>query len=68
MIITIVLTLAVGVEAGVMSGVALSIALLLFRSSRPHYAEVGRVKGTEHFRNIKRHEVITNPHVVTSAG
>ena len=65
MIVTIILTLMVGVEAGVMSGVAMSIALLLFRSSRPHYAEVGRVKGTEHFRNIKRHEVITNPHVVT---
>ncbi len=65
MIVTIILTLAVGVEAGVMSGVAMSIALLLFRSSRPHYAEVGRVKGTEHFRNIKRHAVITNPHVVT---
>ncbi len=65
MIVTIILTLMVGVEAGVMSGVAISIALLLFRSSRPHYAEVGRVKDTEHFRNIKRHAVITQPHVVT---
>lgn len=65
MMATIILTLTVGVEAGVLSGVALSIALFLFRSSRPHFAVVGQVRDSEHFRNIARHEVITNPRVLT---
>ena len=50
-----------GVEAGVILGVALSLAALVWRSSHPHIAIVGRVPGTEHFRNIKRHNVDTLP-------
>lgn len=65
MMATIFLTLTIGVEAGVLSGVALSIGLFLFRSSRPHFAVVGQVRDTEHFRNITRHNVITNPRVLT---
>jgi SulP family sulfate permease len=62
---TILLTLGLGVEAGVASGVVLSILLHLWKTSRPHVAEVGRVPGTEHFRNVLRHEVETAPHLVT---
>jgi SulP family sulfate permease len=64
-IVTMVLTLAVGVEAGVTAGVTLSILLFLYDTSRPHVAEVGRVAGTEHFRNIKHHTVQTDPSVLT---
>lgn len=38
-------------------GVAGSIALLLQRTARPHWAEVGRLPGTEVFRNVKRFQV-----------
>lgn len=62
---TIVLTLALGVEAGVSAGVGLSILLHLYKSSKPHIAEVGQVPGTEHYRNIYRHKVITDPRIVT---
>ena len=62
---TIVITLGIGVEAGVSAGVGLSLLLHLYKSSKPHIAEVGQVPGTEHFRNILRHEVITAPNVVT---
>ncbi|WP_281823418.1 SulP family inorganic anion transporter [Jannaschia rubra] len=62
---TMAVTLIFGVEAGVSSGVAVSILLYLFRTSRPHIAEVGRVPGTEHFRNIHRHAVETDPSIVT---
>ena len=65
MIATIVLTLGIGVEAGVMAGVAISIAMFLYKSSRPHYAIVGQVRDTEHFRNIERHKVLTNSRVLT---
>jgi len=62
---TILITLALGVEAGISTGVLLSIGLHLWRSSRPHVAEVGLVAGTEHFRNILRYEVITDPTVLS---
>lgn len=62
---TIFLTLLAGVEAGVSAGVGLSILLFLFKTSRPHIAEVGLVPGTEHFRNIHRHAVTTCPTLVT---
>jgi sulfate permease, SulP family len=53
-----------GVEAGVLAGVALSLASLVWRSSRPHIALVGQVPGTEHFRNVLRHQVRTRPGLV----
>ncbi|KQB95405.1 sulfate:proton symporter [Loktanella sp. 1ANDIMAR09] len=62
---TILLTLVLGVEAGVSAGVGLSILLHLYKSSKPHIAEVGQLPGTEHFRNILRHDVITDPSIVT---
>ncbi len=62
---TIALTLGLGVEVGVSAGVLLSIALHLYKTSRPHVAEVGLVPGTQHFRNILRHKVKTAPHLVT---
>ncbi|WP_323718197.1 SulP family inorganic anion transporter [Paracoccus aminovorans] len=62
---TIFLTLTLGVEIGVASGVILSIALHLYKTSKPHVAEVGLVPGTNHFRNINRHEVETDAHILT---
>ncbi|WP_434613918.1 SulP family inorganic anion transporter [Tabrizicola sp. M-4] len=62
---TMAVTLGVGVEAGVSAGVVLSLILHLYRTSRPHVAEVGLVPGTEHFRNIHRFKVETDPAVLT---
>lgn len=62
---TILMTLAWGVEIGVSTGVGLSILLHLYKTSKPHIAEVGQVPGTEHYRNILRHDVITDPAIVT---
>ncbi|RUR38599.1 SulP family inorganic anion transporter [Vreelandella populi] len=59
MAVTILLTLIEGIEAGLIGGVTLSIALFLYRTSRPHSAVVGRVPDTEHFRNTARHDVET---------
>ena len=61
---TIALTLGFGVEAGILAGVGLSIFLHLYTSSRPHVAVLGLVPGSEHFRNIRRHNVVTAPHVL----
>ena len=58
-------TLALGVETGLVVGVAVSLALYLFRTSRPHIATVGRVPGTEHFRNLLRHDVQVDPEILS---
>ncbi|MEY3985011.1 MAG: hypothetical protein RLZ59_456 [Pseudomonadota bacterium] len=65
MLATILVTLLAGVEPGVIAGVGLSLALFLWRASRPHAAIVGRVPETEHFRNVKRHKVFTDPRILT---
>jgi len=39
--------------------------LFLYKTSRPHIAEVGLVPDTQHFRNVLRHKVITHPSVLT---
>jgi len=62
---TVALTLAVGVEAGVISGVGVTLALYLWRASRPHAAIVGQVPGSGHYRNVNRHSVITDPAILT---
>ncbi len=65
MLLTIVITLGIGVETGILTGILASLLLHLWRTSRPHIAIVGRVPGTEHFRNIKRHQVETNERVLS---
>ena len=61
---TLLATLLVGVEQGLVTGVAVSLALFLWRASRPHIATVGLVPGTEHFRNVLRHDVQVSPRLL----
>jgi len=56
--------LGFGVEAGIGIGVALSAGTFLWRASRPHIAVLGRLAGTEHFRNEQRFEVETQRHLL----
>jgi SulP family sulfate permease len=62
---TILVTLWKGVEAGLVVGVGLSIFLHLYATSRPHVAVVGQIPGTTHFRNVARHDVVTDPAIVS---
>jgi SulP family sulfate permease len=50
---------------GLVVGVALSVFLHLYRTSKPHVAIVGQVPGTEHFRNVTRHSVATDPGIMS---
>lgn len=56
--------LLLGVEEGVMLGVALSLGTVIWRASRPHIAVLGRLPGSEHFRNIERYAAETHPQIV----
>lgn len=53
-----------GLERGIELGILLSLATLLVRASTPHIARLGRIAGTEHFRNTDRHAVETIPGVI----
>ena len=56
--------IVLGLEGGIVLGVSLSLVTLLYRVSIPHIAVIGRIVGTEHFRNIARHQVETIPGVL----
>ena len=56
--------LLLGVEAGVVLGLLLSLGTMIWRESRPHIAVLGRIAGTEHFRNIERYETETRSGVL----
>jgi len=58
-LITLLGVLVLGIEEGIVLGVIVTIFSYLRRTGKPHIAVVGRIKNSDHFRNIKRHEVET---------
>lgn len=54
LIATFLITLTMGIETGIISGMVLSLVVVIYRASRPHMAQLGRVPGTNVFRNISR--------------
>jgi SulP family sulfate permease len=62
--LTVAGVLGIGIEAGLALGIAASLASFAWRAARPHVAVIGRIRGSEHFRNVRRHEVETWPHIV----
>ncbi len=62
---TIGVTLLQGVEMGVLCGVIASLVLHVYETSHPHMAIVGEVPGTEHFRNIERHDVLVHDSIIS---
>jgi sulfate permease, SulP family len=62
---TFFVVLFVSMESGIIVGVSLSLLFFLWHTSHPHIAVVGRLPGTEHFRNVKRFDVETDPEIIT---
>lgn len=58
---TFAAVLALGIEEGLLAGIGASLVLYVWRSREPHVAVVGRVPGSEQFRNVVRHSVETAP-------
>ncbi|MCP9237021.1 SulP family inorganic anion transporter [Lewinella sp. JB7] len=52
--VTFLFTLFAGLQYGIAGGVALSLFFMFLRAARPHLAELGRIPGTNAFRNIAR--------------
>ena len=61
---TLLAVLILGIEEGIILGIILTIGSHLRKTSQPHIAVVGRIPETEHFRNIKRHQVETWHHLL----
>lgn len=51
---TFLITLSLGIETGIGAGVVLSLGMVIYRSTRPHVAVLGKVPGSTFYRNIER--------------
>jgi len=57
-------TLILGIEWGIGFGILISLLVLIYKTSAPHMAVLGRVSGTNFFRNLDRFdEAIDEPSV-----
>lgn len=63
--ITFFAVLFIDISSGLIIGVITTFILLLWRISRPHIAVIGQIEGTEHFRNIHRHDAITLAKIIS---
>jgi len=54
LIATFLATLIFGVEPGIGLGVVLSLAMVLFKTTNPHTAQLAKVPNSHFYRNIKR--------------
>ena len=65
LMVTFFSTLLFGIEYGIMIGVGLSLIILIFRTSRPYVAELGKVPDSDFYRNRERfNEVILDDDVL----
>ena len=55
---TFLATLLLGIEFGIIVGVGLSLIVLIFRTSRPYVAELGKVPNSNFYRNKNRFEEV----------
>jgi SulP family sulfate permease len=58
MLATFIGTLLLGIEFGIIVGVGLSLIVLIFRTSRPYVAELGKVPNSDFYRNRSRFEEV----------
>lgn len=54
LVLTFAATLFLGITTGLLLGVGASLLLFVLRTTRPHTAVLGRLPGTEVYRNVRR--------------
>ncbi len=54
LVLTFLTTLLIGISEGIIFGVLFSLLLLVYRTSNPHIAVLGRIQGTDYFKNVNR--------------
>ncbi len=62
---TLVFTLFVGIKEGILFGIILSLAMLIYKSTKPHMAVLGQVPGTHFYRNVSRFsDLVIDPEIL----
>lgn len=54
LVLTFLTTLLIGISQGIIFGILFSLLLLVYRTSKPHFAVLGRIQGTDYFKNVNR--------------
>jgi len=52
--VTLIITVTVGIKEGIFVGVILSGVMLVYKSTKPHIALLGRIPNTHFYRNVNR--------------
>lgn len=55
LMLTFLITLFIGIKEGVLIGVLLSLLLMVYRTSKPHFAVLGKIRGSDYYRNVERY-------------
>ncbi len=64
LVFTFIATLVVGVKEGILIGITASLLWFLAKTTRPHFAVMGLIPGTEDYRNVKRYAVECDPRIL----
>ncbi|WP_273566059.1 SulP family inorganic anion transporter [Maribacter halichondriae] len=54
LLLTFLATLFIGIKEGILMGVLFSLLLLVYRTSKPHFAVLGNVRDSDYYKNIDR--------------
>lgn len=52
--LTFLATLTVGIVSGILIGVLLALLLMVYRSSKPHFAVLGKIRDSDYYKNVDR--------------
>ena len=66
LLVTFIITLGLGIVDGILIGVLMSLLLMVYRTSKPHFAVLGNIKGSDYYKNVGRFgdEVLIRPDIL----
>ena len=54
MLMTFLITLFIGITQGILIGVLCSLLLMVYRTSKPHFVEIGNIGNSDYYKNVIR--------------
>ncbi|MGB7395438.1 MAG: solute carrier family 26 protein [Pricia sp.] len=54
LIVTFFFTLSTGLTEGILLGILISLLIMVYRTSKPHFVVLGKIQGSDYYRNIDR--------------
>jgi len=54
LVVTFLITLGLGIVDGILIGVLMSLLLMVYRTSKPHFAILGNIKNSDYYKNVDR--------------